>query len=164
MSSTLNFLTIISLLISSIISSNKTEARIKFTAQQNWEIVYQDFDPNENYVATAFYTDSLLEVGWDKLSISTNDIYKDEIQAEGAGRLEAALTKDRIYDFYLNLKEEIKITEQISKFLEDQENFVINSVENGEGKRDPIMYNAYLIKKQYNGMIDEYNIHADADK
>ena len=164
MSSTLNFLTIISLLISSIISSNKTEARIKFTAQQNWEIVYQDFDPNENYVATAFYTDSLLEVGWDKLSISTNDIYKDEIQAEGAGRLEGALTKDRIYDFYLNLKEEIKITEQISKFLEDQENFVINSVENGEGKRDPILYNAYLIKKQYNGMIEEYNIHADADK
>ena len=89
--------------------------------------------PNGNYVATAFYTDSLLEVGWDKLSISTNPIYKDEIQAEFAGRLEGALTKDRIYNYYLNLKDDLIINENISKFLEDQENFVFDSVEEGEG-------------------------------
>ena len=80
-------------IISSITSSTKTEARIKLNAQNAWEIVYQNFDPNENYVATAFYTDSLLEIGWDKLSIRTNPLYRDEIQAEGAGRLEGALTK-----------------------------------------------------------------------
>ena len=151
-------------LISSIISSTKIEARIKINAQNAWEIVYQNFDPNENYVATAFYTDSLLEIGWDKLSIKTNPLYRDEIQAEGAGRLEGALTKERIYNFFLNLEQEVDINERISKFFEDQEAFVIDSVEKGEGSRDPMLYNAYLIKKQYNGMMEQYNITADADK
>ena len=145
-------------LISSITSSTKTEARIKLNAQNAWEIVYQNFDPNENYVATAFYTDSLLEIGWDKLSIRTNPLYRDEIQAEGAGRLEGALTKERIYNFFLNLEQEVDINERISKFFEDQEAFVIDSVEKGEGSRDPMLYNAYLIKKQYNGMMEQYNI------
>ena len=151
-------------LISSIISSTKIEARIKINAQNVWEIVYQNFDPAENYVATAFYTDSLLEIGWDKLSIRTNPLYRDEIQAEGAGRLEGALTKERIYNFFLNLEQEVDINERISKFFEDQEAFVIDSVEKGEGSRDPMLYNAYLIKKQYNGMMEQYNITADADK
>ena len=151
-------------LISSIISSTKIEARIKINAQNVWEIVYQNFDPSENYVATAFYTDSLLEIGWDKLSIRTNPLYRDEIQAEGAGRLEGALTKERIYNFFLNLEQEVDINEKISKFFEDQEAFVIDSVEKGEGSRDPMLYNAYLIKKQYNGMMEQYNITADADK
>ena len=151
-------------LISSIISSTKIEARIKINAQNVWEIVYQNFDPSENYVATAFYTDSLLEIGWDKLSIRTNPLYRDEIQAEGAGRLEGALTKERIYNFFLNLEQEVDINERISKFFEDQEAFVIDSVEKGEGSRDPMLYNAYLIKKQYNGMMEQYNITADADK
>ena len=133
-------------LISSITSSTKIEARIKLNAQNAWEIVYQNFDPSENYVATAFYTDSLSEIGWDKLSIRTNPLYRDEIQAEGAGRLEGALTKERIYNFFLNLEQEVDINERISKFFEDQEAFVIDSVEKGEGSKDPMLYNAYLIK------------------
>ena len=159
-----NFFLAFCFLISSITSSTKTEARIKLNAQNAWEIVYQNFDPAENYVATAFYTDSLLEIGWDKLSIRTNPLYRDEIQAEGAGRLEGALTKERIYNFFLNLEQEVDINERISKFFEDQEAFVIDSVEKGEGSRDPMLYNAYLIKKQYNGMMEQYNITADADK
>ena len=136
-------------LFSSIICSTKIEARIKLNAQNIWEIVYNNFSEAENYVATAYYTDSLLEIGWDKLSIKTNSIYSDEIQAEAAGRLEGALTKDRIYYFYLNLKDDMIISENISKFLEEQEAFVIDSVEKGEGSRDPILYIAYLIKIQY---------------
>ena len=163
MISLLYYLTLI-LLFSSIICSTKIEARIKLNAQNIWEIVYNNFSEAENYVATAYYTDSLLEIGWDKLSIKTNSIYSDEIQAEAAGRLEGALTKDRIYYFYLNLKDDMIISENISKFLEEQEAFVIDSVEKGEGSRDPILYNAYLIKKQYNGLIEQYNIVADDDK
>ena len=158
------YLFIIISYISFILSSTKIEARIKLNSQNTWEIIYSDFVPTENYVATAYYTDSLLEIGWDKLSISTNSIFKDEIQAEGAGRLEGALTKDRIYNYYLNLKDEIEINEQMSKFLEDQEAFVFNSVEKGEGSKDPMLYNAYLIKKQYNGLMEQYNLVADADK
>ena len=162
MISKLYFLSLI-FLFSSIFCSTKIEARIKLNAQNIWEIVYNNFSEAENYVATAYYTDSLLEIGWDKLSIKTNSIYSDEIQAEAAGRLEGALTKDRIYYFYLNLKDDMIISENISKFLEEQEAFVIDSVEKGEGSRDPILYNAYLIKKQYNGLIEQYNIVADDD-
>ena len=153
-----SFLLIILLSIFTLISSSsKIEARIKINGQNNWEIVYNNFQDTENYVATAYYNNSLEETGWDKLSISTNSLFKDEIQAEGAGRLEGSLTKERIYYHYLNLKDDFIINSNISKFFEDQENFVFNSVEKGEGKNDPMLYNAYLIKIQYNAIMTQYN-------
>ena len=164
MISKLHFLTIISFLISPLFCYTKIEARIKINSQNIWEIIYENFSETENYVATAFYTDSLSEIGWDKLSITTNSIFSDEIQAEAAGRLEGELTKDRIYYHYLNMKDKTPIDENMSKFLLDQENFVIDSVEKGEGSRDPLLYNAYLIKKQYNGLMEQYNNVSDVDK
>ena len=155
---------IISLLSHSyILTSTQIEARIKLTPPNKWEIIYSNFQPSDYYIATAFYTDSLSEIGWDKLSISTNPFFNDEIQAEAAGRLEGALTKDRIFNFYLNLKDEMEITEEISKFFEEQENFVFNAVK-GEGENDAMLYNAYLIKKQYNGLIEQYNIVASEEQ
>ena len=151
-------------LISSIISYEKVEVRIKVDSENKWEIVYSNFSPTEHYVATAYYTDSVVDLGWDKLSIKTNSIFRDEIQAEGAGRLEGALTKDRIYNFYLNLKDEIPINDKIKNFFEEQEKFVYDLVEKGEGSRDPMLYNAYLIKIQYNAMIDQYNKEVSDDK
>ena len=151
-------------LISSIVSYQKIEVRIKVDSANNWEIVYSDFSPTEHYVATAYYTDSLVDLGWDKLSIKTNSIFRDEIQAEGAGRLEGVLTKDRIYNHYLNLKGQIPINEKIKIFFDEQEKFVYDSVEKGEGSRDPMLYNAYLIKIQYNGMIEQYNKEVTDDK
>ena len=116
-------------LISLIASSEKIEARIKVDADNNWEIVYDNFSQTEHYVAKAYYTNSSLEIGWDKLSISTNSIFKDEIQAEGAGRLEAALTLEKIYYFHLNIKDIVEINDNITKFFDEQEKFVIDSVE-----------------------------------
>ena len=151
-------------LISLIASSEKIEARIKVDADNNWEIVYDNFSQTEHYVAKAYYTNSSLEIGWDKLSISTNSIFKDEIQAEGAGRLEAALTLEKIYYFHLNIKDIVEINDNITKFFDEQEKFVIDSVEKGEGSQDPMLYNAYLIKIQYNAMIEQYNKQADEDR
>ena len=140
------YLLILLSLTTTILTSTKIEARIKVDAKNNWEIVYNDFDPKTHYVATAYYTDSLNETGWDKLSISTNPIFRDEIQAEGAGRLEGELTKERIYYHYLNAKDSIIINEKMAQFLDDQEAFVYDSVEKGDGYMDPMLYNAYLIK------------------
>ena len=151
-------------IISFITSAEKIEARIKVDAQDNWEIVYDNFSDTEHYVARAFYTNSSLETGWDKLSISTNPIFKDEIQAEGAGRLEAALTLEKIYYFHLNVKDSIPLTDNITKFFDEQEKFVMDSVEKGEGSQDPMLYNAYLIKIQYNAMIEQYNELAGEDR
>ena len=158
------YLLILLSLTTTILTSTKIEARIKVDAKNNWEIVYNDFDPKTHYVATAYYTDSLNETGWDKLSISTNPIFRDEIQAEGAGRLEGELTKERIYYHYLNAKDSIIINEKMAQFLDDQEAFVYDSVEKGDGYMDPMLYNAYLIKIQYNALMEQYNISADEDK
>ena len=122
------YLLILLSLTTTILTSTKIEARIKVDAKNNWEIVYNDFDPKTHYVATAYYTDSLNETGWDKLSISTNPIFRDEIQAEGAGRLEGELTKERIYYHYLNAKDSIIINEKMAQFLDDQENFLDNRI------------------------------------
>ena len=153
----------ISLLFISLLSqinTEKIEARIKVNAKNNWEIVYSNFQEEENYVATAYYTDSLLDIGWDKLAITTNSMFNDELQAEAAGRLEGELTKDRIYYHHLNLKDDYVIDDNISEFFEKHESFVFNSVKK-EGKNDPMIYNAYLIKIQYNAIMEQYNSVVD---
>ena len=144
------------LIILSLVHSDKIEARIKIDGKNNWEVVYSNFKDEDIYVATAFYTNSLLEVGWDKLAITTNSMFSDELQAEAAGRLEGELTSERIYYHYLNIKDDFPIDEKISEFLEKQESFVYDSIQNS-GKNDPILYNAYLIKIQYNALMNQYN-------
>ena len=138
------------------IKTERIEARIKVDSKNNWKIIYSNFQDEDIYVATAFYTDSYLEIGWDKLAISTNSMFSDEIQAEAAGRLEGELTKERIYNLYLNIKDDYPINDKISEFLEKQESFVFDSVKKN-GKSDPILYNAYLIKIQYNALMEQYN-------
>jgi hypothetical protein len=146
-----------------IISPKRIEARIKLDSNKQWQVIYSDFKEEDIYIAKAYYTDSIPDDGWDKLAITTNSIFNDELQAEAAGRLEGELTKERIYSLYLNLKDEEDITEQISYFLQDQENFIYESIKK-EGKNDPMIYNAYLIKIQYNAMIDQYNLVAEEGK
>ena len=144
-------------------NTERIEARIKVDAKNNWEIIYSNFDDEENYVAKAYYNDSLLKVGWDKFAVTTNSMYNDELQAEAAGRLEGELTKDRIYYHFLNLKDDYSIDDKISEFLEKQESFVYDSVKK-EGKNDPMLYNAYLIKIQYNAIIEQYNSIVEPEK
>ena len=160
---TFNYFIIILLIIFSSVTSARIEARIKVDAKKNWEVVYSNFRDEDIYVATAYYTDSLLEVGWDKLAITTNSIFNDELQAEAAGRLEGELTKDRIYPHYLNIKDDFPMTDKVSDFLEKQESFVFDSMQNG-GKNDPMLYNAYLIKIQYNAIMDQYNSVVDSSR
>ena len=98
------FLFVLLIITFSVVNTEKIEARIKLNGKNEWEIVYNNFTDEDIYVAQAFYTDSLPETGWDKLSISTNSMFNDELQAEAAGRLEGELTQDRIYNHFLNLK------------------------------------------------------------
>ena len=151
------------ILLLSYIKTEKIEARIKVDAKNNWSVKYSDFKDEEIYVATAFYTNSLSETGWDKLAITTNSMFSDELQAEAAGRLEGELTKERIYYHYLNLKDDYVIDDNITKFFTQQEAFVFDFIKENK-KSDPIMYNAYLIKIQYNSMYEQYNSVADSDK
>ena len=63
---------------------------------------------DENAIAYAIYNKSYERVGWDFLAISSyeknDNKYKDEDKAYAMGYLEGALTKDRIYSFFINIK------------------------------------------------------------
>ena len=147
-----------------LIKTERIEARIKVDGKNNWEVVYSNFKDEDIYVAKAYYTDSLLEIGWDKLAITTNSMFSDELQAEAAGRLEGELTNERIYYHFLNVKDDAEIDDKISEFLEKQESFVFDSIEK-DGKRDePMLYNAYLIKIQYNALMNQYNSVVDSTR
>ena len=89
-------------IIISIKSATEIEARIRKLGDQ-WLIETGPFSDVYQYIATAFYTNSLEETGWDFLSITTNNFFDDKIQAEAAGRLEGSLTKDRIFNHYTNM-------------------------------------------------------------
>jgi hypothetical protein len=147
-----------------LIKTEKIEARIKVDGKNNWEVVYSNFKDEDIYVAKAYYTDSLLEIGWDKLAITTNSMFSDELQAEAAGRLEGELTNERIYYHFLNVKDDAEIDDKISEFLEKQESFVFDSIEKDGKKDDPMLYNAYLIKIQYNALMNQYNSVVDSTR
>ena len=157
------FLIILIITLFSLIKTERIEARIKYDGKKNWEIIYSNFKDEDIYVAKAYYTDSLSEIGWDKLAITTNSMFNDELQAEAAGRLEGELTKERIYYHYLNIKNDFQIDDKISEFFEKQESFVFDSMQK-DGKNDPMLYNAYLIKIQYNAIMNQYNSTVDSSR
>ena len=154
---------ILTMTLFSLIKTERIEARIKYVGKNSWEIIYSNFKDEDIYVAKAYYTDSFSEIGWDKLAITTNSMFNDELQAEAAGRLEGELTKERIYYHYLNIKNDFQINDKISEFLEKQESFVFESIKK-DGKNDPMLYNAYLIKIQYNAIMDQYNSTVDSSR
>ena len=138
------------------------EARIRIDGKNNWVI---DRQPSEEYlyIATAYYSPGINESGWDFLSITTNNQFSDELQAEAAGRLEASLTKNKIYTHYTNMLSTAgHLKNDTAQFFIRQEEFLLSKKD--EYKSDSILYNAYLLYLQFKGLRDQYNIEADDDK
>ena len=150
-------------LISKLIKSKEIEGRIRLDNQNHWIIETENFSSDNLYIATAFYDPSLNEKGWDTLHLKTNKIFSDEIQAEGAGRLEASLTKERIFNHYTNAKSSNGIiTDKVKDFFEKQEKYIIKM--KNENPDDIYFYNAYLIYLQFKGMREQYNKEIEKEK
>jgi hypothetical protein len=62
------------------------------------------------------------------------------------------------------VKNDAEIDDKISEFLEKQESFVFDSIEKDGKKDDPMLYNAYLIKIQYNALMNQYNSVVDSTR
>ena len=121
------FLFFIISILSSIDCAEEIEARIRRDGKNNWIIQTSPFSEEYFYIATAFYTPSLSETGWDFLTITTNNIFSDELQAEAAGRLEASLTKDRIFNHYTNMLSTAgHLKEQTANFFKKQEEYLLS--------------------------------------
>ena len=144
-------------------SAEEIESRIRRNGKGEWIIETDNFSETTLYIATAFYTPSLEEIGWDYLSITTNNKFNDEIQAEGAGRLEASLTKERIFNHYTNMLSTAgSLKEETANFFIKQEEYILSK--KNEYDSDPILYNAYLLYLQFKGLREQYNKEVDSSK
>ena len=149
--------------IYSIKAVEEIEARIRIDGKGKWIIENGQFSEDLLYVATAFYTPGLSETGWDFLSITTNNLFNDELQAEGAGRLEAALTKERIYNHYLNMLSTAgPLSDYATEFFKKQEEYILSK--KSEYNENPIFYNAYLLYLQFKGLREQYNEEVEESK
>lgn len=149
-------------------SSELKNTQIKYSAikksnadQNKFIIVENNFELNDDTIAIAKYTLGLLTIGWDLLAIKTNKQFDDLIQAEAAGYIEGYLTRERIFNHWRNLqiktwgKIENKMPDNVKDFLNSQKNFVEESFH--KNKDDSHIYNAYLLQKQFDGLINGYN-------
>ena len=143
--------------------AEEIEARIRISADNEWIIEKEPFSETYQYIATAYYTPNLEELGWDFLSIKTNNFFNDELQAEGAGRLEGYLTKERIYNHYNNM---LSTTGHLKNdtyyFFKRQEEYLLSK--QSEYKDNSILFNAYLLYLQLKGLREQYNEEMPEDK
>ena len=153
------FLSIFSL----VYCAQQIEARIRKDGKNEWKIETSDFKEEYLYIATAFYTPGLSESGWDFLSITSNNMFSDELQAEAAGRLEGSLTKERIFNHYTNMVSTAgHLKNETAEFFKRQEEYLLSK--KNEYNSEPILYNAYLLYLQFKGLRDQYNNDAEESK
>ena len=146
-----------------IILNEEIEGRIRLDLEGKYIIETSNFSSEHLYIATAYYNPLLNEKGWDTLSLTTNKIFSDEIQAESAGRLEGSLTKNRIYNHYLNAKSSNgNLTDKDKKFFIEQEKCVVQM--KNEFPDNIYFYNAYLILLQFKGLREQYNLEIEEEK
>ena len=147
----------------SVRNAEEIEARIRITGDNKWIIETEPFQEQYQYIAKAFYTPNLEENGWDFLSITTNNFFNDKLQAEAAGRLEGSLTKNRIYNHYHNMLSTAgKLNDDVYNFFKRQENYLLSKEK--EYNDDSILYNAYLLYLQFNGLREQYNSEVTDEK
>jgi len=126
----------------------------KFTIYEN------NFELDEETIAIAKYSLGILTIGWDLLAIKTNKNFTDIIQAEAAGYLEGYLTRKRIFNHWRNLHIKTwgikgQMPENVKEYLLNQQTFVEESFKRNQNNTH--IYNAYLLNKQFKGLVNGYN-------
>ena len=150
-------------IFSLIKTAEEIEARIRLQGENQWIIETSPFSEEYRYIATAFYTKGISEIGWDFLSITTNNFFSDTIQAEAAGRLEGYLTKDSIYNHYQNMLSTVgHLQNETYNFFKKQEEYLLSKKK--EYNDNSILFNAYLLYLQFKGLRDQYNSEAEQEK
>jgi len=143
--------------------AEEEESRIRITTDNKWIIEKEPFSDEYQYIATAYYTQSLDEVGWDFLSIKTNNFFDDKLQAEAAGRLEGSLTKEKIFNHYTNMLSTVgNLNENTANFFKKQEEYLLSK--KSEYNDNSILFNAYLLYLQFKGLRDQYNEEMPEEK
>ena len=130
---------------------------------------------DEYAVASAIYNKTYEKIGWDYLSISSyekNDSkYNDSMKAYAMGYLEGVLTKDRIYDHYVNFEKyflsrynsQPQAISAFYKIMLDNINYMKKkALEHMEV--DPYWEHVYYVYQQILGLYEGYISVADEEK
>ena len=122
---------------------------------------------DENAIASAIYNKTYEKIGWDYLSILSyekNDSkYNDTMKAYAMGYLEGVLTKDRIYDHYVNfdkyfLSQYKSQPQAITEFY----NIMLYNIQYMKEKalanmdEDPYWEHVYYVYQQILGLYEGY--------
>jgi hypothetical protein len=128
---------------------------------------------DETLPAYLTYKDSLLTTGWDYLTISTylgdDKRYSDEVKAYAMGYLEGQITSERIWNHYENCRHNFfnntngVMPENIREYLTENRKWV-HSMSICRKDLDPFWHQAFLLMKQYEGLIEGYNSLAEPSK
>eukprot|EP01123_Difflugia_compressa_P005486 TRINITY_DN172_c0_g1_i5.p1 TRINITY_DN172_c0_g1~~TRINITY_DN172_c0_g1_i5.p1 ORF type:complete len:523 (+),score=92.62 TRINITY_DN172_c0_g1_i5:74-1642(+) len=132
------------------------------TTQQDTYSVYHEggqwiIRPGTGGIAVATYSIQQTVTGWDYLSIITERIQPDSIQAYAAGFIEGALTYKSIYNAWLTTNATQTMSNDVAAFVLAQDQWVRNQVKTGTSD---YWTQVGLILQQFDGMVAGYNSSA----
>eukprot|EP01100_Stratorugosa_tubuloviscum_P012939 TRINITY_DN628_c1_g6_i1.p1 TRINITY_DN628_c1_g6~~TRINITY_DN628_c1_g6_i1.p1 ORF type:complete len:562 (+),score=236.53 TRINITY_DN628_c1_g6_i1:48-1688(+) len=130
---------------------------------QNYNVQFGILDSKG--VAYGSFIDGETITGWGVLQIETSSTFTDQQQMYGAGFLEAALTKQRMFEMFSNINDYFFGKQPPPSALQDFFTTQENWAQQNSQKNNSIFWNGYsLIQSQFNGLIDAYNKYSDPTK
>ena len=164
------------------IRSTREERHHHFSLNTYYSVYQNDTGSNNFFVrkgldnksiAYGFFNDTIPQNGWSQLFITTNPGYSDEIQMFGAGFLEGALTKERIYQTKLNFFASTfgnqSVPEALVQFVDKNEKWTRQQAElniRGNSNQTTKLYwqNIALSIAQMDGLIAGYRQYCDKEQ
>ncbi|KAG2377789.1 hypothetical protein C9374_008874 [Naegleria lovaniensis] len=124
-------------------------------------VVRQGYDLKSG-IAAAHYDATYESRGWDVLSLETNGMVKDDMQAFGAGYLEGVITRQRIYNHYMNMQSyswaempDKKMPGYVRDFFDKQRNWMKD--QSTKYASDPFWQQIKSVYLQMEGLVQGYN-------
>ena len=157
--SQINFIVCLLNLLSTIFASQIASIYSPLDHNVSQYIIKYDVIETENSLAHATYNSDLEKTGWDKLVITTNKKFEDDETSYAAGYLEGSLTANRIYNHYRNMKAftwgNDSMPDLVKEYLRETREYIIS--QHKSYPNDNYWNLAYLIQRQFDGLIDGYN-------
>jgi hypothetical protein len=110
---------------------------------------------DKSWTAAATFTDKQNVTGWAELTVQSNEMATDYLQAYSAGYLEGALTTSLINMNWQNVRAKAHVSETTEHFILENEKWIRNQVDLHSEKSYWI--NVGLVLAQLDGMLSGYN-------
>jgi hypothetical protein len=137
----------------------------------SYTVVRDTYD--ETLPAFLTYKDSLMSTGWDYLTLSSyqgeDNKYTDEVKSYGMGFLEGTILSERIWSHFENCRHNFfnntggVMPNNIKEYLQENIQWIYKMSAKYK-EHDPFWQHAFLLMRQYEGLIDGYNSQVDSSR